>query len=133
MGFVKHHPTEEKTKQKKTTLKPGDISWPHFNIIISFVLSKGNCCFVLFLYIKFTYFSPPLSYCPVRNDLQNNKNNLIICPSFMPFVNLSLRLYFQAPSTMLLKFFSFKSCKGLDKVKLLKWRSLRRSSFCGPC
>ena len=64
---------KNKTKQK-TTLKPGDILWPPFNIIISFVLSKGNCCFVLFLYIKFTYFSPPLSYCPVRNDLQNNKN-----------------------------------------------------------
>lgn len=76
------------------------------------------------------YFSP-LSYYPVRNDLQNNKNHLIICPSFMPFVHPSLRLYFQALSTMLLKFFSFKSCKGLDKVKLLKWHSLWRSSFCG--
>lgn len=128
MGFVKHHPTGGR---KRKTLNPDDISWPPFNIIIFFVLPKRNCYFVFFFkYIKYTYFSP-LSYYPVRNDLQNNKNHLIICPSFMPFVNPSLRLYFQALSTMLLKFFSFKSCKGLDKVKLLKWHSLWRSSFRG--
>ena len=103
---VKWRSSSRNRGENKKPLNPGDISWLPFNIIISFVLPKGNC-------------------------LQNTKNHLIICPSFMSFVNPSLRLYFQAPSTILLKFFSFNSYKGLDKVKLLKWHSLRRSSFSG--